>query len=80
MHAHKNTQTYPHAHVVGGMSGSAVPAVRCRQRGVWVKYEPMCPLHTPAHTHTHTHRHTLLCKLISETSGSAQEQMMAPQT
>lgn len=73
MHAHKNTQTYPHTHthVVGGMSGSAVPAVCCRQRGVWLKYEPMCPLHTPAHMHVHAHKHTLLCKLISETSGSA---------
>lgn len=32
------------------MSGSAVPAVCCRQRGVRVKYEPMCP---PAYTHAH---------------------------
>lgn len=34
-----------HTHTEG-MSSSIVPAVCCRQRGVWVKYEPVCPLHT----------------------------------
>lgn len=56
-----------HTHTKG-MSGSTVPAVCCRQRGVWVKYEPMCPLDTPMRVHAHKHTH--LCEWVSEPSGS----------
>lgn len=69
---HRHVHKHAHTHTaLRGMSVRVVPAVYCRQGGVGVKYEPMCPAACTRPMCARSHTHAILCQLISETSGSA---------